>query len=63
MLKKLLRSCQYVVICKQAKLNPNNMEFIMFSSKKQHEQVKKFFPVSILGSFLSLAEVVRNLGV
>ena len=44
-------------------LNPDKRKFIIFGVKKQHEKLKNFFPVNILGNFLSPAEAVRNLGV
>ena len=45
------------------KLNPDNTEFIVFSSKRQRNKLKAYFPSTILGSPLCPAEPVKNLGV
>ena len=45
------------------KLNPNITEFIMLGSKTVYANVNEFFPVIKLGSLVSPAEAVRNLGV
>ena len=45
------------------KLNPGQIELIIFGSKIQHEKLSKSFPVNILGNLLSPAEAGRNLGV
>ena len=45
------------------KLNPDKTEFILFGSKNVCTKLAKFFPVNILGTLLSPAEAIRNLGV
>ena len=45
------------------KLNPDKTEFILFSFKNVCTKLGKFFPVNILGTPLSPAEAIRNLGV
>ena len=45
------------------KLNPDKTEFILFGSKNVRTKLGKFFPVNILGTLLSPAEAIRNLGV
>ena len=45
------------------KLNPDKTEFILFDSKNIRRKLGKIFPVSILGTLLSPAEAIRNLGV
>ena len=45
------------------KLNPDKTEFIVFSSKRQRDKLKAYFPSTILGSPLCPAESVKNLGV
>ena len=60
-----LKNClDYVKIWFSAhklKLNPDKTKFIIFTSKKQHEKLNKFFQFNIqFGNFLSPAEVVKN---
>ena len=43
------------------KLNPDKTEFIVFGSKRQRDKLKGYFPSTILGSPLYLAEWVKNL--
>jgi len=45
------------------KLNPDKTEFIVFGKQSDKSELSKFFPVNLLGSDLSPAEKVRNLGV
>ena len=45
------------------KLNPDKTEFGVFSSKRQRDKLKAYFPTTILGSPLWTAELVKNLGV
>ena len=45
------------------KLNPDKTEFILFGSKNVRTKLGKYFPVNILGTLLSPAEAIRNLGV
>ena len=45
------------------KLNPDKTAFIAFGLKRQRDKLKGYFPTTILGSPLSPAELVKNLGV
>ena len=45
------------------KLNPDKIEFILFGSRTVPVKFSEYFLVIKLGDLLSLAEVVRNLGV
>ena len=45
------------------KLNPDNIEFIIFGSKRQKDKLKACFPIDILGSPLCPVDSVKNLGV
>ena len=45
------------------KLNPDNIEFIVFGSKVLRNKLSHLLPVNILGNLLSPSEKVRNLGV
>ena len=45
------------------KLNSDKAQFIVFGSKRQKDKLKTFFPSTILGSPLCLAESIKNLGV
>ena len=51
-----------LVSVNKLKLNPDKTEFILFGSKNIRTKLGKFFPVSILGTLLSPAEAIRNLG-
>ena len=53
----------HVTSANKLKLNPDKTEVIVFGSKIHREKLNKFFPVNILGNFLSPVGVVRNLGV
>ena len=44
------------------KFNPDKTEFIVFGSRKQLDNLKACFPITILGSPLCPAEAVKNLG-
>ena len=45
------------------KLNPDEIEFIVFGSKDRYKWLSDSFPVNILGNCLSPTDVVCNLGV
>ena len=45
------------------KLNPDKIEFIIFSSKRQRDKLKACFPIDILGSPLCPVDSIKNLGV
>ena len=59
-----LKSCFYDVkkwlSANKLKMNPDKTESIVFGSKIQCEQLNKFFPVNIVGNFLSPVGAVRN---
>ena len=62
-LKKCLDDVRKWLSVNKLKLNPDKTEFILFGSKNIRTKLGKFFPVNILGSLLSPAEAIRNLGV
>ena len=62
-LKNCLDDVRKWLSVNKLKLNPDKTEFILFSSKNVRTKLGKFFPVNILGTLLSPAEAIRNLGV
>ena len=62
-LKNCLDDVRKWLSVNKLKLNPDKTEFILFSSKNVRTKLGKFFPVNILGTPLSPAEAIRNLGV
>ena len=62
-LKSCLDDVKKWLSVNKLKLNPDKTEFFVFSSKIQYEKLTKYFPVNILGNFLSSVGVARNLGV
>ena len=62
-LERCLEDVKKWLSANKLKLNPDKTEFIVFGSKIHREKLDKSFPVNILGNFLSLVGVVRNLGV
>ena len=62
-LKNCLDDVRKWLSVKKLKLNPDKTEFIQFGSKNVRTKLGKFFPVNILGTLLSPAEAIRNLGV
>ena len=55
-IQKWMSSCKL-------KLNPDNTEFIVFSSPDQRAKLNTPFPINILGNSLHPAQKVKNLGV
>ena len=62
-LKNCLDDVRKWLSVNKLKLNPEKTEFILFGSKNVCTKLGKFFPVNILGTLLSPAEAIRNLGV
>ena len=62
-LKSCLNDIQVWMSENKLKLNPDKTEFIVFGAKDRCKWLSDSFPVNILGNCLSLADVVRNLGV
>ena len=62
-LKNCLDDVRKWLSVNKLKLNPDKTEFILFGSKNVCTKLGKFFPVNILGTLLSPAEAIRNLGV
>ena len=62
-LKNCLDDVRKWLSVNKLKLNPDKTEFILFGSKNVRTKLGKFFPVNILGTPLSPAEAIRNLGV
>ena len=62
-LKNCLDDVRKWLSVNKLKLNPDKTEFILFGSKNVRTKLGKFFPVNILGTLLSPAEAIRNLGV
>lgn len=62
-LQKCLQSIQEWMANNRLKLNPDKTEFIVFSSPSKKSSLAKFFPVNLLGSEISPAQKVKNLGV
>ena len=62
-LKKCLDDVRKWLSVNKLKLNPDKTGFILFGSKNICTKLGKFFPVNILGTLLSPAEAIRNLGV
>ena len=62
-LKNCLDDVRKWLLVNKLKLNPDKTDFILFGSKNVRTKLGKFFPVNILGTLLSPAEAIRNLGV
>ena len=62
-LKNCLDDVRKWLSVNKLKLYPDKTEFILFGSKNVRTKLGKFFPVNILGTLLSPAEAIRNLGV
>ena len=62
-LKNCLDDVRKWLSVNKLKLNPDKTEFILFCSKNVRRKLGKFFPVNILGTLLSPAEAIGNLGV
>ena len=62
-LNRCLQDVKEWISASKLKLNPDEIEFIVFGSKNQRERLNVCFPIDILGSLLHSTKSVRNLGV